>query len=98
MEYNDENLRELYSQGLSQSEMGKRMGVTTGKVGGRIRRLMAWGKLDKRVKEKPLPAPPVVKANTYNRKGSIGIKPYGYKNPTKEELMDMLRRAVENTK
>jgi hypothetical protein len=108
MEYNDENLLKLKADGLSQTQIATMMHVSKGKVAGRLRRLRLLAenpnktelksftiakKEEKVVKRKSTPA---LRPKAPLRKRSVEIKPRT--TMSKEQMYEMLRQAVENTK
>ena len=106
MEYNDINLIELYNQNKSLSEIAEAFQVTRNSVSGKVTRLRNKGLIAKREIGKH-PAG-LIKGGSGNLKKNkaklkpkhhtIMIKPKNYRDMSKNELRDMLRAAVENTK
>lgn len=108
MDYNDENLIKLYKEKMSFSEIGRTLNVTASKANGRINRMIKkglmkhdgrsanvhpTGKVSKRTKDEQ-PKEIVFQPKKY----TIRTRPFGYTDPTKAQLRDMLRDAVNNTK
>jgi hypothetical protein len=114
MEYNDENLLELWAENLSHSQIALQLGVSKGVAAGRLRRLRKdktkvdevgkWAALRalKEESEKEEADKRVkAKAKFKPKKRRLGNSVFynlPKKNYTKSELYDMLREAVENTK
>lgn len=104
MEYNTQNLLELYNRGLTYSAIAKEFGTTRASVIGKMRRL--------KVKDSTIPTR-LEKKNQYvatKESKPVVVKPSSkylaqtviFKNHrhgmSKAEMYDMLRKAVENTK
>lgn len=94
MEYSLENLLALYQKGLTQSQIARELNVTKGSVKGKLSRLKKKSMLPEKIARVPIASPIKSKPNRY----SIAVKPHKYEKPTKSELYDILKRAVENTK
>lgn len=106
MEYNDNNLIELYYQNKSLSEIAEVFQVSRNSVSGKVTRLRNKGLITKRELGKH-PAGLIKGGQGNLRKNkaklkpnhhTIMIKPKNYRDLSKNELRDMLRTAIENTK
>lgn len=104
MEYNDQNLKQLYGQGLSYAQIATALGVGRGTISRRISRLL---KNDPSLERRKQGINPLGKTRVYperkpvvklRNRNSIGVRPHKYRNPTKSEMYEDLRKAVENTK
>ena len=91
MEYNEENLLKLHAQGLTYLQMANVFGVTRSSVGGKLYRLGLKKAEPKKIVVK------VAKPLKPN-KHTFVFKAHTHKDMTKNELRDMLKQAVENTK
>lgn len=99
MEYNIENIRQLYLDGLTQSQIAKELNATTAQIAGKIKRGRAKDPsmfpLRNAVPVKEIVVKEVkIKPNRY----TIFTKPSKYVHKSKAELRDELYRAVLNTK
>jgi hypothetical protein len=105
----DHDILLLDAQGLSFTVIGLQLGVTRSVVSGRLKRIEAEtpGTILKRAQG----VNPAGKTQDYARQAapythkprppnrqSIVMRPHEYKNPTKAEMYEDLRKAVENTK
>ena len=102
MEYNEDNLLNLFDKGLSYKEIALELNTTRSRVAAKIRRMRLknpnlvevrkWGvhpqgkKFGKQKKE--------LKPN----KQTIVLRPDGFKDFTKSQLRQILKEAVENTR
>lgn len=96
MEYNEANLLELYKQGLSYSQIAKKLNVTRSVVSGKLQRLK---KKDARIAAERVKQPEVVKeVKQKPNKYTFKTRPTNYREMSKADLQSMLKQAVENTK
>lgn len=96
MEYTDDNVRLLYAEGLSNTEMGSRLGVSRSAVAGKVKRLGLAGTRSSH--PKPGVARPAPRQALKPNRNTIAMRPFGHKEMTKSEMQADLRKAVENTK
>ena len=102
MEYSEANLIKLYVDGLSYKEIGETFGKTRSAVAGKIRRIkkLKPGLLEPRTcgvhpQGKTFgPKPKKLAPNKY----TVITKLKGFQDFTKNQLREMLKQAVENTK
>lgn len=106
MEYNEENLIKFYADGLSYTEIGETFGKSRSAVAGRIRRLKTKHPTlllprdcgvhpqGKTYGPKPKPKSKKIAPNKY----TVMTKPMELQDFTKNQLREMLKQAVENTK
>ena len=112
MEYNEQNLRTLHAQGLSFTKIAAQLGVTRSVISGKVSRL-GLGSRPPRINvaastekklRKPRPAvaaalrTPAKITSSFGTLPAVATRPARYVEPTKAELREMLRQAVENTK
>ena len=104
MEYNDANLIKLYADGLSYTEIGKVFGISRSAAAGKIRRLKtknptllisrAPGIHPQGKTFGPKPKPKKIAPNKYTVMTKLKV----FQDFTKNQLREMLKQAVENTK
>ena len=104
MEYNEANLIKLYADGLSYTEIGEVFGITRCAAAGKIRRLKtkhptilasrAPGVHPRGKTFGPKPKAKKIAPNKY----TVMTKLKGFQDFTKNQLREMLKQAVENTK
>ena len=100
-----DQLVELYNTGLSHGKIATKLGISKGVAAGRIKRMIDRGELKKFVKTivtHPVPrqAQPgkETKVAHTSRRYTFKSRPFGYREPSKNELRQMLTQALENSK
>jgi len=101
--YDKDKVVELYKQGYSFQQIGKQVGISKGMVSGFVGRMLRSGQLKKVVKTIATSLPPSNKVGKdpkakHSRRYTFKFRPFGYVEPTKSELRDMLAKALENSK
>ena len=102
MEDNDKNVIDLYNQSLSHNEIAAKFGVSRGAISGRIKRIKARDPsllLERRKNVHPLgKRSEKIEVKKKPNRYTFRTRPFGYIEPTKNEMRMMLREAVVNTK